>query len=108
MKIYLFRHAEKASPFHPNPGLSEQGEQQAVRLLERVHSAELPRPTELWVSPKKRARQSFQPLADGLQLSLQVIDDLDEKHTGEDRSDFRERISLVFDKAANSSGVIYL
>jgi broad specificity phosphatase PhoE len=108
MKIYLFRHAEKASPFHPNPGLSDQGQEQASRLWERVQNAELPRPHALWVSPKKRARQSFQVLAENLNLPLNVDEALDEKQNGESHAEFHDRVALVFDKAAGEDGVIFL
>jgi phosphohistidine phosphatase SixA len=108
MKLYLFRHAEKASPFHPDPSLSDSGMQQAMALLEKVKNAELPRPTHLWVSPRLRARQSFQALSNGLQLPFQIFEGLDEKMGGENRHQFRERIDKILQNASTQTGVLYI
>lgn len=108
MKIYLFRHAEKASHFHPNPPLSAAGLQQAQILAEKVQSSELSRPTQLWVSPKLRAQQSFQALAEQVNLPLQIKPLLDE-HFPEERSPaFRQRIQGFLDSLEQEDGVVYL
>lgn len=108
MKIYLFRHAEKASLFHPNPGLSQGGERQAQRLAERVRASEMPRPTQLWVSPKKRAQLSFQPLAEQYELRLDIKEALDEKRNDENRESFRARIGELCRGLAGQEGIIYV
>lgn len=108
MKLYLFRHAEKASPFHDDPVLNENGMQQAIALLEKVNNQELPKPTQLWVSPRLRARQSFQKLADGLQIPLQIHEELDEKMSGENRHEFRDRVDCLLNKAGNQDGILFL
>lgn len=108
MKLYLFRHAEKASLFHPDPQLSALGMQQATALLKKVQNSELPRPDQLWVSPRLRAQQSFQALAEGLNIPLQTHAELDEKFASENRHQFRERIDQVLLKAQGQTGVLYV
>ena len=108
MKLYLFRHAEKASHFHPNPGLSVAGLQQAVRLMEKVQNSEMPRPSQLWASPKKRAQESFEPLATFLELPLKTVEALDERVHDEDRSFFRARIQKFLHALEKEEGVIYI
>jgi broad specificity phosphatase PhoE len=108
MKLYLFRHAEKASHFHPNPGLSAAGSQQALKLLEKVQNSEMPRPTQLWASPKKRAQESLQPLANHLELPLKAIEALDERVQDEDRSAFCSRIQKFLNTLEKEEGVIYI
>lgn len=108
MKLYLFRHAEKASHFHPNPGLSAGGSQQALKLLEKVQNSEMPRPTRLWASPKKRAQESLQPLATFMELPLESLNILDERTHDEDRGAFRARIQKFLNSLEKAEGVIYI
>lgn len=112
MKIYLFRHAEKSAHFQPNPGLSERGAAQALLLAEKVGQSELPRPTQLWVSPKKRAQQSFAPLAEKIEIPLKIVAELDERTHEENRPQFHERIRQVIatleKEADQKNQVIYL
>ncbi len=108
MKIYLFRHAEKINAFHRNPELSPQGEKQALLLAEKVQQALLPRPTELWVSPKKRAQQSMGPLSQALDLPLQIKTALDERDVSENQSQFHQRVEKICHSLTSAKGVIYL
>ena len=108
MKLYLFRHAEKASLFHDDPVLNENGMQQAIALLEKVQKQELPKPTQLWVSPRVRAHQSFQKLSEGIQVPLQIFQDLDEKMSGENRHEFRDRVDRFLTKAGEQDGVLFI
>lgn len=108
MKLYLFRHAEKASPFLPDPVLSENGMQQAIALLEKVQNQELPKPTQLWVSPRVRARQSFQRISESIQIPLQIHAELDEKMSGENHHEFRDRVDRFLTKAGNQVGVLFI
>lgn len=109
MKIYLFRHAQKAMDLSGDPDLTVEGHAQATKVLDRVLKNELPRPTELWVSPKKRTHSTFRPLSEHLSIPLQVNIDLTEQQSDENISDFRSRIEkLMTGTAMRSQGVVYL
>lgn len=108
MKIYLFRHGEKVLAFHQNPELSPAGTAQALSLVEKVQSSELPRPTQLWASPKLRAQQSFLPLAARLDLPLQTLSELDERTHDENREHFRRRIQEVLNTFSAQDGVLFI
>lgn len=107
MKLYLFRHGEKASPFHPNPPLSEFGMQQAMALSEKVQIKELPRPQYIWASPRLRSQQSFQALSDSTGVRMEVRADLDERQMSETHLEFRERITSFLRHAEIQNGVIF-
>ncbi len=107
MKIYLFRHAEKASHFHPNPSLSERGHGQAEKLLSKVRNSELPKPTALLASPMKRAQQSLTPLSTHMALPLVTDHLLNERQTHENSAAFLKRIHEFWQKASLHDGVIY-
>lgn len=92
MKLSLFRHAEKQSDWTYDPVLSPYGEKQALKLSQNVQSNLLPRPDQLYVSPKKRAQATFAPLSKDLKIPLAVQLALDEKHKGEDSGSFRLRV----------------
>lgn len=109
MKIYLFRHAQKAIDFSGDPDLTPEGHQQASKLLEKVLRNELPVPTELWVSPKKRTHSTFRPLAHHFGITLEIKEELLEQQSGESLSEFRNRIENLFSKASdNKNAVVYL
>lgn len=99
MKIYLFRHGQKAMDFSGDPDLTAEGHAQASKLLDKVLKNELPAPTELWVSPKKRTHSTFRPLAQHLGLAMQTQEALLEQKTDENLNEFRERIRKLFDAA---------
>lgn len=99
MKIYLFRHGQKAMDFSGDPDLTAEGHAQASKLLDKVLKNELPTPTELWVSPKKRTHSTFRPLAQHLGLPLQTQDALLEQKTDENLNEFRERIRKLFESS---------
>lgn len=82
--------------------------QQAMDLLENVKQSQISAPNQLWVSPRLRTGQSFQPLADNLGIPLQVHQELDEKHSGENRHQFRDRIDHFLQKAAAQEGVLFI
>lgn len=109
MKIYLFRHAQKAIDFSGDPDLTPEGHQQASKLLDKVLRQELPVPTDLWVSPKKRTHSTFRPLAVHFGIPLETREDLLEQQSGENLTDFRKRIQNLFSKASeNKNAVVYL
>ncbi|KHD89331.1 MAG: phosphoglycerate mutase [Bdellovibrio sp. ArHS] len=109
MKIYLFRHAQKAMDFSGDPDLTAEGHAQASKLLDKVLKKELPTPTELWVSPKKRTHSTFRPLAQHFNLPLQNTNELLEQQAEENLSEFRSRIEKLFERAAeNKKAVVFL
>lgn len=102
MKIFIFRHAQKSMDFSGDPDLNSQGHAQAQELAKKVLSGELPRPTALWVSPKKRAQNTFRPLSEELQVPLQIKSELLEQQGHENTSGFRHRLQDVLNKAMDS------
>lgn len=109
MKIYVFRHAQKASDFSGDPDLTPEGHAQASRLLDKVLKEEIPRPTELWVSPKKRTHSTFRPLAQHLGLPLLTQEALLEQKSDETMSDFRNRVqNLLNSLSSKEDAVLFL
>lgn len=92
MILYIFRHAQKAMDFNADPDLTPNGHGQAAQILKKVTQGELPQPTRLWSSPKKRAQSTFRPLAHHLQIPLELREELTEQISGETISEFRQRI----------------
>ena len=111
MKIYLFRHAQKAMDFTGDPDLTPEGHAQASKLLDRVIKKELTAPTEIWASPKKRTLSTLRPLAQHFSLELKHQDGLLEQQSDETLSQFRARIQRLLDATTASSSsekVIFL
>lgn len=109
MKIYLFRHAQKAIDFSGDPDLTSEGHAQASKLLDKVLKNELPRPTELWVSPKKRTHSTFQPLSQHFGIPFTIQEALLEQQSDENLNEFRKRIENIFAKASEKKdAVVYL
>jgi phosphohistidine phosphatase SixA len=93
MKVGLFRHAEKQTDGTQDPPLSFYGEQQALHLNRWVREGLIPRPDLLYTSPKRRAIQTFSPLARALNISIERFSELDERQSREDMTVFKKRIS---------------
>lgn len=109
MKIYLFRHAQKSIDFTGDPDLTPEGHAQASKLLDKVLKNELPRPTELWVSPKRRTQSTFRPLSQHFKLPLINQEALLEQQADENIDQFRSRIEKLFEKAEeNKNAIIFL
>lgn len=80
MDIYLIRHGEtihNKSKVHqyPTTPLSERGEQQAVKLAERLKAAKI---DKIYASPLKRAQQTATIISEKSDLSFTTLDDLRE------------------------------
>lgn len=109
MKIYLFRHAQKSIDFSGDPDLTAEGHAQASKLVDKVLKNELPQPTELWVSPKKRTHSTFRPLAQHFKIPLNAQEALLEQQANENLDQFRSRIESLFEKAAeHKDAVVFL
>lgn len=100
MILYIFRHAQKAMDFNADPDLTLEGHGQAAQILKRVTQGELPTPTRIWSSPKKRAQSTLRPLSHHLNLSLETHESLFEQSSSETISDFRQRIQKVLKSLA--------
>lgn len=102
MKIYLFRHAQKAMDFSGDPDLTIEGHAQASKVLDKVIKNELPTPTHLWVSPKRRTFSTFKPLSQHLNIPVEVYENLLEQKGEESLADFRLRIEKTLAISANN------
>ncbi len=124
MKLVLLRHGSRNSIEGSDSGLNSEGKYQAQALLTRLidpqvsaaaaplHVANLPRPTVLYSSPKRRARETLAPLAEALQLELRIEKNLDERRTeGESERQFEKRVveylSQIHEKHSHES-VVFL
>ncbi len=103
MKIYLFRHAQKAMDFSGDPDLTSEGFAQANQLLERILKNEMPQPTALWVSPKKRTHSTFRQISQALEIPLQIHEELSEQKADESLQEFRSRIQKLFESATSQN-----
>lgn len=106
MRFVLFRHAHKGLLPFEDPELSLPGFEQAVRLpglLKSPPDTALPRPTRLMVSPRRRASQTFYPLAKELQLPLTVQAELDQRQNTESGAEFRRRVQEYLQRLPRES-----
>ncbi len=92
MKFVLFRHAHKGVQPFDDPELSLPGFEQATRLLQLISNNQLPAPTKLWVSPRRRTSQTFYPMSRGFSIPLEIKSDLDQSASDESGADFKKRI----------------
>ena len=92
MKFVLFRHAHKGIQPFDDPELSIPGFEQAAQLVEMVNKHQLPTPTRLLVSPRRRASQTLYPLSRGFAVPLEIKNDLDQAASQENGTAFRKRI----------------
>lgn len=110
MRFVLFRHAHKGIFPFDDPELSPQGHEQASLLPEMIQQQRLIKPTHLYVSPRKRASQTFIQISKKFNLKLEIQPDLDQRNQNESSSDFKKRI-LNFMKHVeslnNTSTVIF-
>lgn len=97
MDIIVLRHAERTPGFAQDPQLTPHGREQAIALADILMLPRWGRPHKLYASPKQRALQTLQPLAEKLDLPVEILPDLDEKQPGESVSSFRERIQNLID-----------
>lgn len=90
MHLILVRHGDKLSG--NDPSLSSHGEMQAQALARRLLSPDWPAPTRLFVSPKKRTRETLTPLAQTLGLTIENEPRLHQRAYDESGADFRRRL----------------
>jgi phosphohistidine phosphatase SixA len=97
-ELYIFRHAEKDLTSSGDPGLSIKGSRQALNIAKSIEQKTLPRPDKLWVSPKKRAIETFDPLTDITLLTLTIDSDLDQRSHLENTKEFSTRVRNFINK----------
>lgn len=104
MKLVLFRHAEKQSGIGGDLSLSPEGNKQTLLLMDKVEHGEFLRPDILITSPKKRAYETFAPLANFLKLPVQKESILDEQQSNENINVFRARVHQFIDDVQDHKG----
>lgn len=101
--LILLRHAEKEFS-GPDPGLSTRGLAQAKALIKLIGEGEdWPTPSRILSSPKRRAQQTVQPLAETLKLKIDIRDDLDERRSHESNAGFRQRLRRLVTELEEST-----
>lgn len=91
LSIWIFRHGRRQT-FAENPNLNEEGQRQAQDLLLSVSEKKIPKPTEILTSPLRRAVQTFDLLAESLDLPLTQWSSLRQRTSNESAQAFTERV----------------
>jgi broad specificity phosphatase PhoE len=109
-ELYIFRHAEKDLSASGDPALSHRGTHQAENLAKSIELKTMPHPDKLWVSPRQRAKETFEPLHKMTGLILNIDADLDQRKYQETSKEFAGRIrNFTEDKLfACSEKTIYI
>lgn len=105
MDLILLRHGEK-EPFGSDPFLSPRGQEQARRLPSELDAVPAETVLTLIASPKKRAIETLQPLAQAWNTTLRIQEDLDERRFTESAEGFSARVRrfiATLDEAAPQS-----
>ncbi len=111
MKFVLFRHAHKGSSPYDDPELSKQGQEQAASLVHLINRAEIPKPNQLLVSPRRRTSQTFYPVSREFNLQSKIQKALDQRNSNESHAEFRERVSqflMQADQLESAGSVVYV
>lgn len=108
MLVVLLRHAHRLGM--GDTGLSGQGQQQSQDLATLLDRGEIPKPTRILTSPKRRARETIEPLASVAKLPIKSEAALDERIDGETPSRFQIRVSDFWDHLSHlkETEVVYL
>ncbi len=108
MQVLLFRHAKKSYEPFGDPVLTKDGLNQANALTQLISKNRLPLPTQLLVSPKTRAKQTFEKISEFLNLTLAIRDELEERKSFENSQDFRRRVQYFLNFCEDQNGILYL
>lgn len=108
MQVLIFRHAERQHAHSDDPPLSDRGFRQSQNLVKLVQESKIPSPTKIICSPKLRAIQTFESLAENLKIPLQVQLELNERQNSENGDVFAKRVKKFLDGLENYSGVIFV
>lgn len=107
MKMLMIRHAARSLHDLGDTPLSSQGRLQAEHLRQLIDEGQIPAPTELISSPKKRAKETLAELAMALELPVTIENRLDERHQNESAREFEDRVrsfleEITSDEAAEN------
>lgn len=115
MTIYFFRHGDResrrlvaSSVEGSEPDLTPSGHRQAECLHAWVQQGQLPRPSQLMASPRRRAQNTLKQLSEGLSLPVKPLPELDERTDAESARDFRDRVSEFLRQVQQQSGVLFV
>lgn len=112
MKLILLRHGNRDLSMSSDGGLNQIGKELAAGLHGRLApNGNLPVPTQLIASPKKRAQETLTPLSQSLELPLQTEKALDERQNAETSTEFRARVRKYIELLPNKykpNDVVYL
>lgn len=112
MKICLIRHGSRDIISGSDGSLNANGREQAASLVARLQpQGNLLKPTQLFASPKKRAKETLTPMSEKLQLPLQIVSVLDERSAEETSVQFRSRVRQFLDSLPQKykpNDVLYL
>ncbi len=98
MKVIVLRHASRSVDGFGDSHLSETGRNQAENFVAAVAPrGGLPKPAHLFASPKRRAKETLEPLSHASQVPLTIDTRLDERHHGESVHDFEGRILALLE-----------
>lgn len=99
MKLVVIRHAHRhVTDSDYDNGLSEKGQKQAALLADQVRSGLLPHPHQLISSPKARARETLEPMAEQLNMEFSIDSNLDERSGHETSQMFFQRVKIFMDQ----------
>jgi broad specificity phosphatase PhoE len=88
MKIYILRHEERSAGYGDVP-LSHEGNQRAQQLAQNPNLRDV---QVILCSPKIRTQQTVQPLAEQLQIPVQIANELDQRKSIETENEFIQRV----------------
>lgn len=103
MKFVLFRHGSKGITPFEDPELNVQGFQQSIQIAELIKNNILPKPTTLFVSPKRRTSQTLYPASKEFSVNLQIRPELDLRQQDESLKQFRTRIESFLEAVTGQS-----
>jgi broad specificity phosphatase PhoE len=93
MKLILLRHGDRSPGFNDIP-LSDKGYYQAQKLTQENT---LQGVSKIYSSPKRRARETVEPLCQMLEIPAEITLDLDQMKQIESPLDFTNRVQRVLD-----------
>lgn len=106
MELIFVRHGQPAWSTdgfsQPNPPLTQRGHEQARLVAERLADSHL-RPTEVLVSPLRRARETATPLAELAGVPITVVKELEEIRIPDWSGEREEDVQRIFEAARNRS-----
>jgi len=98
MKVLFIRHGTRSLHGLGDVSLNSQGQRQAEHLAQLVAQGQLPSPSHLLSSPKKRACETLESLSLATQIPVTIDPRLDERHQNESAREFEARVRSFLDE----------